>query len=147
MKVSRRRARELALRGLYQWLLNASEAGNVLEELRAQEDFSDADQELLETLLRNVVSDADRLRETINPLLDRPISQLSPVEHAILLIAASEMRTQPGEPFRVIINEAVELAKRYGGTDGHKYVNGVLDKLAAELRPQEVSGRSQRDPS
>jgi N utilization substance protein B len=77
-------------------------------------------------------------------LLDRPIGQLSPVEHALLLMAASELVSQPEIPYRVIINEAVELAKVYGGTDGHKYVNGVLDKLATSLRPLEPTQRKRK---
>ena len=89
----------------------------------------------------NVVNEVGRLREKVSAYLDRPIEQLSPVEHALLLMAASELDSQPDTPYRVVINEAVELAKAYGGTDGHKYVNGVLDKLAPELRPGEAAAR------
>ena len=86
----------------------------------------------------------DTLRERIRPYLDRPTKNLSPVEHALLLMAACELTTQRETPYRVVINEAVELAKSYGGTDGHKYVNGVLDKLAAELRPDEIGVRKKK---
>jgi N utilization substance protein B len=138
MKNSRRRAREFALQGIYQWLVNESTADVLLAQFRDQKDFHKADDSLVETLLRGVVGDAPGLRARIAPYLDRPIKELSPVEHALLLLAAFELRDRIETPYRVVINEAVELAKTFGGTDGHKYVNGVLDKLAAELRPSEV---------
>jgi len=138
MKNSRRRAREFALQALYQWLVNESSADALLAQLREQKDFPKADAALAESLLRGVVSDAEALRARVAPYLDRPVKELSPVEHALLLLAACELRDQVQTPYRVVINEAVELAKSFGGTDGHKYVNGVLDKLAAELRPGEV---------
>jgi N utilization substance protein B len=138
MKNSRRRAREFALQALYQWLVNESSADALLAQLREQKDFAKADAALAESLLRGVVSDAEALRARVAPYLDRPVKELSPVEHALLLLAACELRDQVQTPYRVVINEAVELAKSFGGTDGHKYVNGVLDKLAAELRPDEV---------
>jgi N utilization substance protein B len=138
MKNSRRRAREFALQALYQWLVNESAVEALLGQLREQKDFARADAALSEKLLRGVVGDAQGLRERVTPYLDRPLKELSPVEHALLLQAAFELRDQPETPYRVVINEAVELAKSFGGTDGHKYVNGVLDKLAAELRPDEV---------
>ena len=147
MKGSRRRSRELALQSLYQWLLNQSNADEILAQIVGAEGYAKADQPYLEALVRNVVDDAGALRETIGPYLDRPIQQLSPVEHALLLMAAREMRVQPDTRYRVIINEAVELAKMYGGTDGHKYVNGVLDKLAGELRPAETGERRKKGAS
>ncbi|MGQ0578970.1 MAG: transcription antitermination factor NusB [Betaproteobacteria bacterium] len=138
MKNSRRRAREFALQALYQWLVNECSAEVLLAQLKEQKDFARADQVLAETLLRGVTGDAHALHERIAPYLDRPMKELSPVEHALLLLAACELRDHPETPYKVVINEAVELAKSFGGTDGHKYVNGVLDKLAAELRPAEV---------
>lgn len=141
MKGSRRLSRELALQGLYQWLVNRSDAETVLEQIAGDESYARADRAYLEELVRGVVSDADALRDKIGPFLDRPIGQLSPIEHALLLMAASELGTQPDTPYPVVINEAVELAKMYGGTDGHKYVNGVLDKLAVELRAAETQAR------
>lgn len=143
MKGSRRQSRELALQGLYQWLLNQTDADDVLAQIADKKGYAKADRSYLESLVRRVVDDGERLRETVSPHLDRPIEQLSPVEHALLLMAAGELDSQPETPYRVVINEAVELAKSYGGTDGHKYVNGVLDKLAADLRPEEAAaGRS-----
>jgi transcription antitermination protein NusB len=141
MKNSRRRAREFALQAGYQWLLNESPADRLLAQLREQNDFAKADTALAETLLRGLIANADALRERIAPFLDRPVKELSPVEHALLLLSAFELRDQPQTPYKVVINEAVELAKSFGGTDAHKYINGVLDKLAAELRPDEVRSR------
>lgn len=141
MKNSRRRAREFALQAIYQWLLNESAAETLLAQLKEQKEFPKADQALAEALLRGVISNADALRELLTPLLDRKMKELSPVEHALLLLSAFELRDHAETPYRVIINEAIELAKSFGGTDGHKYVNGVLDKLAAELRPAEVGAR------
>jgi N utilization substance protein B len=142
MKNSRRRAREFALQSIYQWLLNESAAETLLAQLKEQKDFPKADQALAEALLRGVITNADALRELLAPLLDRKMKELSPVEHALLLVSAFELRDHADTPYRVIINEAIELAKSFGGTDGHKYVNGVLDKLAAELRPNEVTART-----
>ena len=138
MKNSRRRAREFALQALYQWLVNECGADVLLAQFKEQKDFAKADQALVETLLRGVTGDADALRNRITPYLDRPIKELSPVEHALLLLAACELRDHLETPYKVVINEAIELAKSFGGTDGYKYVNGVLDKLATELRPGEV---------
>ena len=142
MKNSRRRAREFALQAIYQWLLNESPAETLLAQLREQKDFPKADQPLAEALLRGVIANADALRQLLTPLLDRKMKELSPVEHALLLLSAFELRDHAQTPYKVIINEAIELAKSFGGTDGHKYVNGVLDKLAAELRPDEVNARN-----
>jgi N utilization substance protein B len=142
MKNSRRRAREFALQAIYQWLLNESAADTLLAQLREQKEFPKADQLLAEALLRGVLGNADALRQLLTPYLDREIRGLSPVEHALLLLSAFELRDHAQTPYRVVINEAIELAKSFGGTDGHKYVNGVLDKLAAELRPDEVNARN-----
>lgn len=144
MTGSRRGSRELALQGLYQWLVNKSDADDMLAQIRGLDGFGKADQAYLDLLVRGVVNDVDALRERIRPYLDRPTHSLSPVEHALLLMAACELVTQPKTPYRVVLNEAVELAKSYGGTDGHKYVNGVLDKLAAELRPDEMGVRKNK---
>ena len=144
MTGSRRGSRGLALQGLYQWLVNASDADDILAQIRDMDGYAKADQAYLKLLVQGVVFNADALRERIRPYLDRPTKNLSPVEHALLLMAACELTTQRKTPYRVVINEAVELAKSYGGTDGHKYVNGVLDKLAAELRPDEIRVRKKK---
>ena len=144
MTGSRRGSRGLTLQGLYQWLVNASDVDDILAQIRDMDGFGKADQAYLKLLVQGVVFNADALRERIRPYLDRPTKNLSPIEHALLLMAACELSTQPETPYRVVINEAVELAKIYGGTDGHKYVNGVLDKLAAELRPDEIGSRKKK---
>jgi N utilization substance protein B len=131
----------LALQSLYQWLLNASSTEELLTQAAEMENYAKADQGLLQTLVRGTVHEAQGLRERLRPHLDRRVEELSPVEHALLLMAAFELQRQLETPYKVVINEAVELAKSYGGTDGHKYVNGVLDKLAAEFRPDEVKAR------
>ena len=136
MKNSRRRAREFALQALYQWLGNESAAETLLAQLKEQKDFPKADQALAEALLRGAISNAEALRQLVTPHLDRTMK-----EHALLLLSTFELRDHADTPYRVIINEAIELAKSFGGTDGHKYVNGVLDKLAAELRPDETGAR------
>lgn len=138
---SRHRAREFALQGLYQWLLSANDASAIEAHIAQVSGFDKADADLFRALLRGTVKDADELRDQVRPHLDRELSRLSPVEHAILLLAAYELKHRIETPYRVILNEAVELAKQYGGTDGHKYINGVLDKLAAQLRPGEARER------
>lgn len=144
MTGNRRGSRELALQGLYQWLVNETDVKDMLTQISGMDGFGKADQAYLKLLVQGVVGNADALRERIRPYLDRPMKNLSPVEHALLLMAACELSMQPDTPYRVVINEAVELAKSYGGTDGHKYVNGVLDKLATELRPDETGARKKK---
>jgi N utilization substance protein B len=144
MKKSRRKARELALKALYQWQLTANPVGDIAENLRDEEGFETVDDEYFLTLLKGVVTEADGLDGKLSEQLDRPLNELSPIEHAILLIGAYEGVHCLDVPYRVVINEAVELAKAYGGTDGHKYVNGVLDKLMADLRAAEVQAKSRK---
>lgn len=137
-KMARRRARELALQGVYQWLLSGNSMSAVQKHLESEsENLDKLDRELFVGLLRGTLENVDALREAFSPLIHRPVSELSPIEHAILLLGAHELRHNLETPYRVVINEAIELAKGYGGTDGHKFVNGVLDKLAARLRPEE----------
>jgi N utilization substance protein B len=137
----RRRSRELALQGLYQWLLSGEDAGVVDAHMREQDGFARCDAAHFDALLHGCIAEASALDEVIARHADRRTTQLSPVEHAALMIGAYELRHCIDVPYRVVINEAVELAKAFGGTDGHKYVNGVLDKAAAELRPVEVQAR------
>ena len=141
MKNARHKARELALQGLYQWLLAEEHADEIRLHLAEFKGYDKADQKYLERLLNGVIADAAELETAFSPLLDRPVGELSPVERGVLLIGTYELAHVPDVPYRVVINEAVELAKSFGGTDGHKYVNGVLDKLAASLRGAEVKAR------
>jgi len=131
---SRRRSRELALQALYQWLLGGAEADVLCRQAAERKDYARADTGYFELLAHGVIERAGELRAALQPFLDRPAQQLSPIEHALLLLGAYELMHAPQVPYRVAINEAVELAKAYGGTDGHKYVNGVLDKLASQTR-------------
>jgi N utilization substance protein B len=133
----RRRAREFALQGLYQWLVGGQDARAILAHLEEGEEYGLAEHEYVEVLLRGTIDDAPALRDALVPFLDRAPGALSPVEHAILLIGAYELVHRPEIPRRVVINEAIEIAKSFGGTDGHKYVNGVLDRLAATVRAGE----------
>ncbi len=140
-KSSRRRSREFALQGLYEWLIQGSDAGVIDAHMREQEGFRQADAKHFDALLHGCVSEAADLDAMLARHVDRKTTELSPVEHGVLLIGAYELKHCIDIPYRVAINEAVELAKSFGGTDGHKYVNGVLDKAAAELRPVEVQAR------
>ncbi len=135
---SRRLARELALRALYQWLLTGDDLARLLVQSEEAEEYRDANPAHLKALIEGVLEHAATLDAALAPHLDRPTAQLSPIEHAILLLGAYELLHSPDVPYRVVLNEAVELAKRYGGTDGHKYVNGVLDKLARTARAMEL---------
>jgi N utilization substance protein B len=138
-RTPRHRAREFALQGLYQWLMSQEDAGAIDAHIRNAHGFDKADVEHFDLLLHGTIRDVDNLRSEIVPLIDRAIDQLSPIEHAALLIGAFELKHHIEIPYKVVINEAVELTKSFGGIDGHKYVNGVLDKLAASLRATEVS--------
>jgi len=142
-RTPRHRAREFALQGLYQWLLNNEDAGAIEAHIREAHGFDKADAEHFDALLYGSIREAAILREALTPWIDRPLAQVSPVEHVALLIGAYELKNHLEIPYRVVINEAVELTKSFGGIDGHKYVNGVLDKLAAGLRSTEFeAGRS-----
>ena len=138
-RTPRHRAREFALQGLYQWLMSQEDAGVIDANIRNAHGFDKADREHFDALLHGTIRDAASLRADIVPFIDRAIEQLSPIEHAAMLIGAYELKHHIEIPYRVVINEAVELTKSFGGIDGHKYVNGVLDKLAAQLRATEVS--------
>jgi transcription antitermination protein NusB len=134
MRHARRQAREVALQALYAWQLSG---GDPLEEARANESYEKS--EFLEELVRGVRGAAAELEGLIAPHLDREFKRLSPVERAILYIGAYELARHPRTPFKVVLNEAVELGKSFGGTDGYRFVNGVLEKIAHALRPEEVA--------
>ena len=138
---NRRTSRELVLKGIYRSFLNQSDLKLIRRELADDPDFDRADEDYFRQLIEGVSDNIASLDERLAEFIDRPIAELSPIEHAILCISAYELIHDPSIPYRVAINEGVELAKRYGGTDGHKYVNGVLDKLAAQARPHEIIRR------
>jgi N utilization substance protein B len=143
-RTPRHRAREFALQGLYQWLLNNEDATTVVNNIRAAHGFEKADADHFAALLYGAIKDSVALREAFAPLIDRGVNELSPIEHGVLLIGAYELKNNLEIPYRVVINEAVELTKSFGGIDGHKYVNGVLDKLAPKLRADEVATDTRR---
>lgn len=132
---TRRASRTLAVQGIYQWLVSAEDAGAIDAFMREQEAYARCDADYFDRLLHGAIRESDALRQAFLAKCDRPLAELSPVEHAILLLATYEFLHAPEVPYRVVINEAVELGKAFGGTDGHKYINGVLDQLAPELRP------------
>jgi N utilization substance protein B len=145
---ARRRARALALQGVYAWLLSGTDdgqnAGEIEAHLRDEDEFELADVKWFQTLLHGSIKGAPALRVHFVPFIDRPLDELSPIEHGILLIGSFELVHQIDVPYKVAINEAVELAKSFGGTDGFKFVNGVLDKLAAQVRSVEVQAFAAR---
>lgn len=135
----RRRARELVLQGLYQRQLSRNDAEAVRVDLSASQGYLRADQPYFGELWDGVTRENDALIQALSPHLDRKPAELSPIERAILVIGAWELAHRIEIPYKVVINEAVEIAKSFGGTDGHRYVNGVLDKLAANVRATEIA--------
>jgi transcription antitermination protein NusB len=136
MKTHRRQAREIALQALYAWQLSGDDP---LAQARSIEGFQSSDASFVESLLRGVLDRADELRGLISPHLSREFGRLSPIERAILYIGTFELAAHPETPFKVVLNEAVELGKSFGATDGYRFVNGVLEKIAAALRPEEFA--------
>ena len=137
-KSTRRRSRELALQGLYEWLVSAAPVADINAHMREQEDFEKCDAAHFEALLHGCIAEATDIDALLTRYVDRKTTLLSPIEHGVLMIGVYELTHCVEIPYKVAMNEAVELAKSFGGTDGHKYVNGVLDKAAAALRPVEV---------
>ncbi|CAG1008519.1 Transcription antitermination protein NusB [Burkholderiales bacterium] len=135
----RRRARELVLQGLYQRRLSGNASADVRAQLAESSGYARADARYFDDLWRGLADDADAIVERLAPLLDRAPAELSPIERSILAIGAWELEHRLEIPYRVVINEAIELAKSYGGTDGHKFVNGVLDRHAAAVRADEIA--------
>lgn len=140
-KSTRRRARELALQGVYQWRLTGGDAAQIEKQISGEKGLGRFDAEFFSQLLRGILQQHAELEATVSAELDRSLDELSPVEFAVLLLGTYELFHHPEIPYRVVINESVELAKTFGGTDGHKYVNGVLDKIAAKARVLEVAAR------
>jgi transcription antitermination protein NusB len=130
-------ARKLALQALYRWQLNDAPWQDLVQEFGEAEDMPKADREYFRELVEGVWGAREALDTQLAAMMDRKPEQLDPVEHAALLIGLYELTSRPEVPFRVSINEAVSLTKRFGGTDGHKFVNAILDRAARSLRPQE----------
>ena len=132
-------ARRVTAQALYQWIVNETPPENLLSQFRTQDEgLGRADPVYFEELLRGVVDNVGPLTVSITPHLDRPLTQLDPVEHAILLLGAFELQNKPEVPWKVVVNEAVNLAKTFGAEEGYKFVNGVLDKLARVARADEI---------
>jgi N utilization substance protein B len=130
-------SRKLALQALYRWQLNPCPWQDLMSEFELAEDSARADREFFESLVRGICENIATLDVELSGWCDRPAEQLDPVEHAALLIGLQELHAHPEVPFRVAISEAVGLSRRFGATDGHKFVNAVLDKAARALRTHE----------
>jgi N utilization substance protein B len=130
-------ARRLAVQAIYRWQLNHGPWQDVLSEFADAEDMPKADREYFRELIEGVCQASTELDSTIAQWTDRPTQQLDPVEHAVLLVSMFELTSRPDVPFRVVLNEAVTLTRRFGATDGHKFVNAVLDRAARSLRTHE----------
>jgi N utilization substance protein B len=137
----RSRSRSLAIQALYQWQLAGQDVGAIVDHFMLEQDASKFDVEYFSELVRGVPTRLDELDTALAPCIDRALESVDPVERAILRLGAYELIEHPEIPYRVVINEAVELAKTFGAEKGHRYVNGVLDKAARQLRPLETSAR------
>ena len=142
---ARRKARRFTLQALYQWQLAGAAVSDIEAQFLANQDFAKVDREYFHDLLHGVLGQVKTLDELLTPYLDRRVEEVSQVEKAILRLGAFELKERQDVPYRVVINEGIELAKVFGAEDSFKYVNGVLDKLARQLRYAEASERRPRD--
>lgn len=137
---ARRKARHYAVQALYQWQLAGADLITIEAEFRADNDMSKVDGEYFHDVLHGIPREKKSLDDKISPLLDRRLDEMTPVELAIVRLGAYEMIYRIDVPYKVVINEAIELTKKFGATDGHKFINGVLDKLAQRERQVEIRG-------
>ena len=135
----RKRARRRALQAIYQWQITHQDANEILRQFREIQDLSQVDVGHFEELLRGVINETKRLTEALEPFMDRPMEQVDVMERVVLMIGAWELLECPEMPYRVVLNESVDLARRFGSEQGHSYVNAVLDKAARKLRADEVA--------
>jgi N utilization substance protein B len=138
LAAERRKARHYGMQALYQWHMAGASLTDIEAEFRGDYDFSHVDLEYFQALLHGVPACVDELEETLEPLLDRKLEDLDPIERTLLRMGTFELARRPDVPYKVVINEAVALTKKFGATDGHKYINGVLDKIARQLRKVEI---------
>lgn len=138
----RRRARRRALQAIYQWQMTGQDANDILKQFHEAQDMSGVDKEHFEVLLRGVISGQEGLDRELQPFLDRPFDQVDFMEQVVLRIGAYELINCPAQPYRVVVDECVDLAHRFGSEQGHTYVNAVLDKAARSLRPDEMGDAS-----
>lgn len=143
-KSARRWSRELALQGLYEFYVGKHDPVSIRLRTEGEDDFKRCDKEFFRELWRGLSEDRESLIAIVQPHVDRAFEQISPIERGIILIGSWELKNRLDIPYRVVINESVELAKSFGGTDGHKWVNGVLDKVAPVLRAEEVAAAPPR---
>jgi N utilization substance protein B len=136
----RKRARRRALQAIYQWQITRQDAGEILRQFREVQDLSQVDEAYFEQLLLCVIKQEDRLDKALEPFLDRPMDQVDVMERVVLMIGAWELLDCPEMPYRVVLDESIDLARRFGSEQGHSYINAVLDKLARERRANEVAG-------
>ena len=139
LAAQRRKARHFGLQALYQWTLSGASVTDIEAEFRVDNDFRHTDGEYFSALLRGVTADIESLEVLFAPALDRALDELDPIERNLLRLGTFELRDRIDVPYKVVISEAVALAKKFGATDSHKYVNGVLDKIARDLRTVELA--------
>ena len=137
LAAQRRKARHFGLQALYQWTLSGASATDIEAEFRVDNDFKHTDGEYFSAVLKGVVGDVDALEALFSSALDRKLEELDPIERNLLRLGTFELRDRIDVPYKVVINEAVALAKKFGATDSHRYINGVLDKVARGLRTVE----------
>ena len=140
LAAERRKARHYGMQALYQWYMASAALNEIEAEFRAEYDFSHVDLEYFQALLHGVPGCVDELETTFEPLLDRKIDDLDPIERTLLRMGTFELRDRIDVPYKVVINEEVALAKKFGASESHKYINGVLDKAARQLRQAETAG-------
>ena len=142
LAAQRRKARHFGLQALYQWTLSGASAADIEAEFRIDNDFQHTDGEYFSAVLKGVVGDVDALEALFSPVLDRRLGELDPIERNLLRLGTFELRDRIDVPYKVVISEAVALAKKFGATDSHRYINGVLDKVARDLRTVEHAEES-----
>tara|TARA_R110001592_G_scaffold295594_2_gene565701 strand:- start:47026 stop:47478 length:453 start_codon:yes stop_codon:yes gene_type:complete len=142
LAAERRKARHYGMQALYQWHMAGASLSDIEAEFRADYDFSHVDLEYFQALLHGVPACVDELEATFEPLLDRKLTDLDPIERTLLRMGTFELAQRQDVPYKVVINEAVALTRKFGATDGHKYINGVLDKVARVLRKVEIDAAS-----
>jgi len=141
LAAQRRKARHYGLQALYQWTLSGGSPSDIEAEFRVDNDFRHTDGEYFSAVLRGVIHDVEGLESLFEPALDRTLDELDPIERKLLRLGTFELRDRIDVPYKVVISEAVALAKKFGATDSHRYINGVLDKVARELRQVELAQR------
>ena len=139
-------SRRLALQALYQWQMTGQSFPELRNQYTSDEGYAEVDAEYFQQLLQGVIDDSVALDAMIGGWLDRPVAQLDPVEHAVLLLGVEELRMHVEVPYKVVLNECVELTKKFGATDGHKFINAVLDRAARQLRAAEQPATARRSP-